>query len=78
MPVMINPFDTGGYTLAEMTEAININNASPIATARAEKNVRRRLRPRSRKAILKVCIMVHLYKVKGFCRFASSSFHCRD
>jgi hypothetical protein len=24
MPVMINPFDAGGYTLAEMTQAINI------------------------------------------------------
>ena len=24
MVTMINPFDTGGYTLAEMTEAINI------------------------------------------------------
>ncbi len=24
MPVMINPFDAGGYSLAEMTEAINI------------------------------------------------------
>ncbi|MCB1378001.1 MAG: major capsid protein [Alphaproteobacteria bacterium] len=24
MPAIINPFDTGGYTLAEMTEAINI------------------------------------------------------
>ena len=24
MPVMINPFDAGGHSLAEMTEAINI------------------------------------------------------
>src|SRR5579859_2110142 len=42
------------------TEAIKSNNASPMATARAEKNERRRLRPRSRKAMVRSWNISHL------------------
>ncbi len=43
-----------------ITEAINNNRARPMPNARAEKNERRRLRPRSRIAILNSCVIADL------------------
>jgi len=50
MPVVINPFDTGGYSLAEMTRAINIY--PPVPTVMEELGLFRPVRSVTQRTVL--------------------------